>query len=109
MPKMLFSRDKKARGYATKHLKTDPGIRDVYYLPEGAPEREIRFVEINDRIAPRERDPLEPIDFGVDIGNARAHTLVVLDVTPAQWDKIKRNLLELPDGWTLDGAKHFAR
>jgi hypothetical protein len=55
-----FNRDEMARCYATRHLKTDPGIRDVYYLPADAPEREIRIVEINDLIADRDKDPLEP-------------------------------------------------
>ncbi len=109
MPENQFSRDELARWYASRHLKTDSGIRDIYYLPAGAPEREIRFVEINSLIADREKDPLEPIDFGVDVGGAAGHTLLVLDVTPAQWEKVARKELSLPKGWSLDGALHFPR
>jgi hypothetical protein len=94
---------------ALRHLDTDPGIGSVYYLPVGAPEREIRFLEVNELMAVRENDPLEPIDFGVDIGGAQSHTLLVLDVTPAQWDRIRRQELRLPDGWSLDGAIAFSR
>jgi hypothetical protein len=104
-----FNRDEMARWYATRHLKTDPGIRDVYYLPADAPEREIRIVEINDLIADRDKDPLEPIDFGVDVGGTTAHILMVLDVTPAQWEKISKKELHLPKGWSLNGAIHFSR
>jgi hypothetical protein len=93
-----------AHVYARRHRETDPGIREVYYLPTGAQEREIRLLEVNELIAVRESDPLEPIDFGIDRGGANAHTLVVLDVTPAQWEKIKRKELRLPEGWSLDGA-----
>ena len=32
---------------------------------------------------------MQPIDFGVDIGGEDAHTLMVLDVTPAQWENIR--------------------
>ena len=39
------------------------------------------FVEIDDLMAVRENDPLEPIDFGVDVGGTDSHTLLVLDVT----------------------------
>ena len=46
-----FNREEMAQSYAVRHLKTDPGIRTVYYLPSGAPEREIRFVEVNDLMA----------------------------------------------------------
>ncbi len=104
-----YNREEMARWYARRHLTTDPGIRTVYYLPGGAPEREIRFVEVNDLMAVRENDPLEPIDFGVDVGGADSHTLLVLDVTVAQWDKIRRGELALPDGWTLDNATPFSR
>src|SRR5260370_42300859 len=104
-----YDRDSMARWYAGQHLKTDTGIRDVYYLPADAPEREIRFVEVNESIADRDRDPLEPIDFGVDIGDATAHTLMVLDVTPAQWEKIRKHEIPLPRNWSLDGAARFGR
>lgn len=109
MIKKQLNRDALARQYADRHLKTDPGIREVYYLPRGAPEREIRFVEINEQIADRDRDPLEPIDFGIDTKGETAHRLIVLDVTPVQWEKINRKELPLPRGWTLKDAAHFSR
>ncbi len=39
--------------------------------------------------------PLEPIDFGVDTGAESEHKLFVLDVTPAQWEAIRRSDLAL--------------
>ena len=50
-----------------------------------------------------------PIDFGVDIGGAEAHTLYVLDVTPAQWEDIQEGETPLPAGWTLEGAQDLSR
>jgi hypothetical protein len=93
-----------ARWYANQHLRTDPGIRSVYYLPTNAPEREIRFIEINELVADRNDDALEPIDFGVDMGMESEHKLFVLDVTPRQWDRIRQSLLQLPQGWSLSDA-----
>jgi hypothetical protein len=104
-----FNRDSMARSYAGRHLKTDPGIRTIYYLPAGAPEREIRLIEVNDAITEQKDQTLEPIDFGVDVGGAQGHTLMVLDVTPRQWEKINKKELGLPSGWSLDGASPFAR
>jgi hypothetical protein len=104
-----FNREEMARWYAGRHLNTDPGIRTVYYLPAGSPEREIRFLEVNELMAVRENDPLEPIDFGVDVGSADSHRLLVLDVTPTQWDRIRVKGLPLPDGWSLDHAIPFSR
>ena len=109
MPVTQFDKAEMARWYADRHLRTDPGIRTVYYLPVGAPEREIRLLEINELIAVRENDPLEPIDFGIDITGADSHCLLVLDVTPAQWDNIREGRLQLPEGWSLEGASSFSR
>jgi hypothetical protein len=104
-----FDRDEMARHYAARHLRTDPGIAAVIYLPGEAPEREIRFVEVNELIADRAQDPVEPIDFGVDVGGPTSHKLMVVDVTPAQWERIDRKEIPLPSGWSLDGATPFTR
>ena len=102
-----FDRDKLARWYAKRHLDTDTGVVGIFYLPKGAPAREIRFLEINKLIS--ETTPLEPIDFGVDIGGADAHTLYVLDVTPGQWEAIQKGTLALPHGWTLQASQEFGK
>jgi hypothetical protein len=95
--------------YARRHLSTDPGIRAVYYLPMGSPDREIRFLEVNDLMAERENDSLEPIDFGIDVSGAQPHKLLVLDVTPGQWEQIRGGTRALPPGWSLDGLTEFRR
>ena len=102
-------RDGLARWYASEHLKTDPGVRAIYYLPTNAPEREIRFVEVNELIAERDDDSLEPFDFGVDIGSETEHKLYVLDVTPSQWGRLSQSLLALPSGWELRDAEVIGR
>ena len=104
MPVTQFNRDTMARWYAKEHLKTDPGIVSVYYLPTNAGEREIRFVEINKLIGERNDNALEPIDFGIDTGTENEHKLFVLDVTPEQWERIAAEELRLPHDWSLDGA-----
>ena len=107
MPATQFDRDSKARWYAKQHLKTDPGIRTVNYLPANAPDREIRFVEVNELIADMNDNSLEPLDFGVDTGMDTEHKLFVLDVTPDQWDRINQGSLALPSDWSLDSAVSF--
>ena len=107
MPATQFDRDSMARWYAREHLKTDPGIVAVYFLPKNADDREIRFVEINKLIGDRNDDVLEPIDFGVDTGMDSAHKLFVLDVTPEQWDRIRTQQVGLPGNWSLEDAVHY--
>jgi hypothetical protein len=109
MATVTFDRDAMAKWYAKQHLLTDPGIQKVYYLQKGAPDREIRFIEINELIAEMNDDALEPIDFGVDMGAESEHKLFVLDVTPTQWDAIRRGALALPSGWTLQEATAFEK
>lgn len=36
-----------ARRIAQRHLATDPGLREIMYLPENAPANEIRLIEVN--------------------------------------------------------------
>ena len=102
-----FDRDSLAQWYAMEHLKTDPGVDEIYYLPVNSPEREIRFIEINSLIGELEDKAIEPIDFGVDFGRESQHQLLVLDVTPAQFERMLRSSLPLPSGWSLDGAVPF--
>lgn len=104
-----FNRDDLARWYATQHLRTDPGIREVHYLKHSSPDREIRLLEVNDMMVQQADEALEPLDFGVDTDSPTAHKLLVMDVTPAQWERIKRQELPLPQGWTLDGATTLPR
>lgn len=98
-----FDRDEMAAFYAKRHRKTDPGVREIHYLPTNAPPREIRFVEVNEVMA--EAASPEPIDFGVEGGTPNAHRLIVFDVTPAQWEAIRAGRLDLPAGWTLEGSQ----
>ena len=94
--------------YATQHLKTDPGVVSIYFLPVNSSEREIRLIEINNLIGDRNDDALEPIDFGIETGTESEHKLLVLDVTPDQWDRIQTGELRLPEGWSLDDAKQYS-
>ena len=107
MPAVQFNRNSMAKWYAQQHLKTDPGIVSVHYLPKDASDREIRLIEVNNLIGDRTDGALEPIDFGVDTGTDSAHKLFVLDVTPAQWERIREKTLPLPSGWSLDKAIQY--
>jgi len=109
MSTTTFDRDAMAQWYATEHLKTDPGIATVWYLPTGAGEREVRLVEVNELMAERTDDSLEPIDFGVDMGTDTEHKLLVVDITPDQWDRLKSGGVSLPDGWSLDAAISYTK
>lgn len=104
-----FYPESSASMYAERHMQTDPGICGVYYLPDGASEREIRLIEVNQVAAIRDEGPLEPIEFGVDQQGDDAHTVKILDVSPSQWIKLEQGKLALPHGWSLHNMKPFDR
>lgn len=104
-----FYPDSWAKVYAESHLRTDPGITYVFYLPTNAAEREIRLLEVNELLAVRESDPIDPIDFGVDTEGTNPHRLLVVDVTPNQWEQIQSGRTQLPPGWSLDSKVTFSR
>jgi hypothetical protein len=101
------SRDEVADWVAKNHLLADSGIREVWYLPKGAPPDEIRFLELSDRLAGTESQA-DAIDFGLDIEGARFR-LFVADVTSEQLEQIKRDPSRLPPGWTLQGKRVWRR
>ncbi len=96
-----------ANWYVKEHLKTDPGIVSVYYLPTNADEREIRLIEVNNLIGDRNDDSLEPIDFGIDRGMETAHKLFILDGTHGQWQRLEARKLSLPGNWSLESVVHY--
>jgi hypothetical protein len=88
------------------HFAIDKGITKILYLPAGAPEKEVRLLEINELASIPENGTVEAFDFmphieGVD------YALVVADVTPKQWDAIMQGKPLLPKGWRLDGHRAF--
>lgn len=98
-----------AARYAKSHYKTDPGITAVYFLPVKTGEREVRLVEVNRLLAERAADTLEPYVFGVDVDGPDEHQVLILDVTPNQWQQLKSKKLPLPAGWSLEGKKKIPR
>ena len=104
-----LNRDNLARWYATRHLSIEPTIREVIYLPEGAPGNEIRFVEVDTLSSMPDDAPVEAIDFRVDRDLPVEHRLFVADVSPGQWERIRAGTLSLPAGWQLENIRMYGR
>lgn len=100
------NRDEVAAWVAKRHFLTDVAIREIWYLPQGAPPEEIRLLELNDRFAGNEEP--DPIDFGLDVEGAKFR-LLVADINSDQLDQIKKNPGHLPQGWSLDGYRTWRR
>jgi hypothetical protein len=94
-----------AEWVAKLHMSTDGSIRQVYYLPTDAPPREIRLLEINERISAPEDQP-EPLDFGLEVAGLTLR-LSVADVSKDQLEKMKQDPSNLPPGWKWEGARKW--
>jgi hypothetical protein len=101
------SRDDVAAWVAKTHFIADGSIREVWYLPQGAPPDEIRLLELSERYAGPE-DVVEPIEFGMDVDGA-PFRLVVADITPEKLEKLKQDPTRLPPGWSLEGTARWRR
>lgn len=101
------SRDEVADWVAKTHLLADASIREIWYLPSGAPTDEIRLLELSDRLAGPE-GRAEAIDFGLDVEGA-PFRLFVADITSEQLDQIRCDPSYLPAGWSLGGGKVWRR
>ena len=98
-----------ARWYAERAYQNRPWGSFGVLFADDAPEREIRFVEVNELIGDRERQRPEPIDFGVDLGMETEHTLLVLDVTPVNGIGSTNRCCDYREGWSLENAIQLRR
>lgn len=101
MPAVHSERDRTAKLYARRLLSVDPGLREIFYLPVNAPDDEIRLIAVNELIAELKDEAVLPIDTGAD-----GHKLLLIDVTPSQWQRIGDLL---PEGWSLQDAVGFSK
>jgi len=103
----VFCAESWAKTYAQAHYKTDPGLVDVYFVPAPADVREVRLIEVNEMLAEREGDLVEPWVMRADADGDDAHNIAILDVTPSQWKRVSTDGGPLPPGWTLEGCKQI--
>ena len=97
-----------AEWLARRHLSSDMALERVVYLPTGAPDDEIRLLEVNRLLSPPDFDSIEPLDFSPDTDPFLK--VFVADITTDQWERIRREPDSiLPTGWELEGNHIFTR
>ncbi len=104
------SREGFAHWIASQHLDIDSNLVVVYYLPTGAPAREVRLIEVNQSLALSNRaGPFEALDFSVDVDGLERFTVLVAEVTPSEWEALTKKELAPPCGWSLESRVAFGR
>ena len=98
-----------ARWLAQRHMETDAAIERVVYLPTGAPNNEIRLLEVNRFLYPPDNDVIEPLDFSPDVADLPFRVFVA-DITQDQWERIQREPHLLAHlGWQMEGNQVYTR
>lgn len=98
-----------ARWLAQRHMETDAAIERVVYLPTGAPNNEVRLLEVNRFLYPPDNDVIEPLDFSPDDADLPFRVFVA-DVTQDQWERIQREPHLLGHlGWQMEGNQVYTR
>lgn len=91
-----------AEWLARQHLSFDSRLTQAVYLPTGAPDDEVRVLEVNTGLY-RDRDaPITAVETTPAVTDL-PFRIQVADVTPDEWQQIQRNPQLLPDGWQLEG------
>jgi hypothetical protein len=97
-----------ARWLAQRHLSTDAALERVIYLPTGAPENEIRLLEVNRFLNQSDTQAIEPLDFTPEMD--LPYRVFVADITSDQWEHVQRGGdAALPPGWQFHDNRIIVR
>ena len=97
-----------AQWLARQHLRFDSRLTQVIYLPSGAPEDEVRLLEVNTGLYPGPDNPIVPVETPPAVKELPFRVWVA-DVTPNEWQQIQSNPALLPAGWSLEGNQIIRR
>lgn len=105
-PPKCGDRDEIATWVAKRHLVVDSSIKEIWYLPRGAPPEDIRLLELSDRLV--DTGAAEAIEFGLNLEDGDFR-LLVADISSDQLEQIKQDASLLPQGWSLNENQIFRR
>ena len=105
----MSHKDEVAKKLADAHFDIEPGITRIFKLQgqpefEGLPNTPIKLLEVNDDTP---SSGIMPLHFGPVPGSGIPYPSVIVEVTPAEYEKIRVHELSLPDGWTI--GEEYAR
>ena len=100
---MNATRDAVAQRLAQAHYAVEPGIRAIVQLEAGASregdsKEPIKLLEVNDNTT---AIGIHPIFFGAHPDSGILYPSVIVEVTSAEYEQIRRQPSMLPNGWRL--------
>ncbi|MEO8497400.1 MAG: hypothetical protein ABI614_20205 [Planctomycetota bacterium] len=99
----MATKEQEALKLAEVHYDIEPGITGIYRVTgsaqeEAQPDEPIKLLEVNENTIP---SGIMPLSFGPSPGVGFEHPSVIIEVTPDEFECIKRDEMELPYGWRL--------
>lgn len=99
----MVTKDEGARILAEAHYRVEPGITRIFRLSgtaeaESCPDEPIKLLEVNESSIP---SGIMPLRFDAAPGRGIHWPSVIVEVTPAEFEKIRSRELALPDGWNI--------
>jgi hypothetical protein len=100
------SRDEAAHRLAATHYEVEPGMRVIYRVMGPGEDRNgrdepIKLLEVNEDTVPA---GVQPLYFTALPASGIHYPSVIIEVTPEEFEQIKKGELPLPDGWRIDEA-----
>ena len=94
---------KVAKELAKKHYQAEAGLQRIFRLTGSAeievrPVEPIKLLEVNTNTVP---SGVLPVHFGPAPISGIPYPSVIVEVSPAEFDKIQAEELKLPNGWRL--------
>jgi hypothetical protein len=98
----MTDKEQARKNLARMHYELEPGITHIHSIVssgaiESRPAEPIKLLEVNRHTI---ASGVTPLGFDPVIASGM-YSSVIIEVTPEEYEKIKRKELPLPHGWTL--------
>ncbi|HEX4613421.1 MAG TPA: hypothetical protein VH092_34885 [Urbifossiella sp.] len=95
------TKNEAARALAHAHFAVEPGLTRVFRVlgtQEDTDAEPVKLLEVNAATVPT---GVVPLYFGPVPARGMPYPSVVVEVTPAEYDQLRRGELRLPGGWVV--------
>lgn len=93
-----------AESLIQEHFELEPNLENVVWINSDK-TTEIRLLEINSMTFPAGA----VLSFYFPPDEEFPYPTIMAEITPEEWQKVLRNEIPLPEGWTLENYKVYSR
>lgn len=93
-----------AESLIQEHFELDPSLEKVIWINSDK-TTEIRLLEITPETFPAG----EVLSYYFPPDDEFPYATIMAQITPQEWQKVLRNEITLPEGWTLENHKIYSR